>query len=109
MLSVMAVSSAWTAPSSMMFALSNTVSKAKPNSPPMAITIPVRNALRRLRTNRHETRNTISALTSNNVTSSSSTSGSCVMKSRRSSSIPTETKNSPSKRFWKGLMTASVW
>ena len=57
----------------------------------------------------HDQRRRSRPSASSRPASSSSTSGSCVTSRRRSSSIPTETKNSPSRMSWNGLMTASVW
>ncbi len=85
------------------------VKSAMPNSPPAAITTPVRSALKLESTNTRVTNAAIVPFTSSMPASRSEMTQNSRNSSRTSSSMPTEMKNRPSSMSRNGRITASTW
>ena len=80
-----------------------------PNSPPTASVTPVRSALKLESTNRRVANAAITALMSTMATSSARMSQNSRHSALKSSSMPTEMKNRPSRMSRNGRMTLSTW
>ena len=82
---------------------------AMPNSPPTASVTPVRSDLKVESTNRRVAQVATNALTQTIASSSASTSQNSRHNASKSSSMPTEMKNRPSRMSRNGRMTLSTW
>ncbi len=87
----------------------SSVSSAMPNSPPTASVTPVRTALKLESTNRRVANEAITALMSTIEISNARITQISRHRAPKSSSMPTEMKNRPSRMSRNGRMTLSTW
>ena len=107
--STIATSSGWPKLTGMRPVASAMVPSATPNSPPIEMTMPVRSALNREPVKGRATSAATAVFSTTMAASQQTTVHSSPASRCTSSSIPTETKKSPSRMSRNGRMTDSIW